>query len=371
MAHPEKKALVLLTSCARAYDGEPTGWCLLTAAHPWAELVKAGYRVDIASLTGGAAPMDPAGLVLHAGKDGDATAFLADAAVAAALAATRDVHSLALRDYALVFVAGGHGAMMDLARDDGLAAALTRYLRDGGAVGAVCHGVAALLRVKGRDGAAPVVRGEAVTCCTNAEEEQSQEKEQAPFLLENQLRALGGSFTCAGPFAQHVSVAPAARIVTGQVGAHTRTHQPPHMQRVGALTFTGPGEARRSPRHGRGPPRTCRHVSALHTDTHTHNPPPPLPLPPSRARTTLAERQLGAPCRTRADRAGGGPAHCRRVARLARGRGGRAQAAARARRPARPLHGRRRCARRGRRHHAAPCAAGAVGGRQVVAATRA
>lgn len=222
-----KQALLLLTSCARAYNGEPTGWHLLEVAHAWAELKRAGYTVEYASLKGGAAPMDPESHALYAGKDDDATAFLADAAVGAAVARTFDVHKLAarqqgLREWALVFVVGGHGTMMDMPADAGLGSALTAFLRGGGAVGAVSHGVAALLLAVARDGATPLLRGQEVTCWTNAEEEQQQTKALVPWLLENKLRELGARFTCAGVFAQHVAVAPAVRVVTGQVGAHCK-----------------------------------------------------------------------------------------------------------------------------------------------------
>jgi putative intracellular protease/amidase len=90
--------------------------------------------------------------------------------------------------------------------------------RAGGVVGAVCHGLAALvdLVVDGK----PLVADQPVTGFSNAEEAAVKLTDVVPFLLEDALRAAGGRYTSAAAFAPHVVVG--RRLVTGQNPASTR-----------------------------------------------------------------------------------------------------------------------------------------------------
>lgn len=210
------RALIVLTSADKLPGGEQTGFYLPEAAHPYYVFTRdAGWDVTFASLKGGAAPIDPTSKQTAYQKDDESTSFLDDAAVQQQLSHTPDVHTLRLRDFDAVFIAGGHGPMVDMAADPRLGGLLTEYISHGGAVGAVCHGVAALLHVTDAKGA-PLVRGREVTSFTDAEERQAGMEAAVPFLLEARLRQLGARFTCAGPFSQHVCVADDVRLVTGQ-----------------------------------------------------------------------------------------------------------------------------------------------------------
>lgn len=192
------------------------------------QLQNAGYEVELASVKGGSAPVDPTSLMIYEDKEDESTLFYHNAAIKDQIAHTTDVHSARITPstYRMVFIAGGHGPMIDLAGDQGLGKQLTDYSRAGGFIGAVCHGIAGLLNVTDKTGA-PIVRGREVTCFTNAEEEQAGMTQAVPFLLEDKIKLLGAKFTCAGNMSQHVCVAQDVRLVTGQVSTVDYEHRVP------------------------------------------------------------------------------------------------------------------------------------------------
>lgn len=202
--------LVLTNHGALGQTGNPTGFYLSEAAHPWEVFTKAGYEVVLASPEGGRAPVDPKSLDL---EDETNAAFherfVQDGAVPGTVALA-DVEPV---DHAAVFFAGGHGTMWDFPDHPEVDRVGEAVHARGGVVGAVCHGPAALVGMKGVDGE-PLVKGLAVTGFTNSEEEAVELTEAMPFLLETRLRELGARFDGAADFAANVAVG--ERVVTGQ-----------------------------------------------------------------------------------------------------------------------------------------------------------
>jgi putative intracellular protease/amidase len=113
----------------------------------WVLVTRSGYRVTIASPTGGAVVADE----FSPRKDYNA-AFFADSATVAQLRNTRRATGMAARDVDAVMVIGGKGAMFDLPLDTALARLVGQVYDRGGVVSAVCHGPAGLLRARTRDG---------------------------------------------------------------------------------------------------------------------------------------------------------------------------------------------------------------------------
>jgi len=171
---------------------EPTGFYVPEAAHPWAVL-RGEHELVWASPAGGAPP--------RTGDDADG--FLADPAVAAALAATTRLRDIDPADVDAVFVVGGHGTMWDLPGDPDV----QRILRDvhlaGGPVAAVCHGPAALTEVRLPDGT-PLVAGRRVAAFTNEEERRVELDGVVPFLLADRLTERGATHVAAPAFTPHV-----------------------------------------------------------------------------------------------------------------------------------------------------------------------
>ena len=94
-----KRIVFALTSHDRKGDsGQPTGFYLPEAAHPWAILRAAGYVIDFVSPKGGAAPMDGA-----TNPDTVSRAMLDDASAMAGVANTARPEQVDAADYGGIF----------------------------------------------------------------------------------------------------------------------------------------------------------------------------------------------------------------------------------------------------------------------------
>jgi putative intracellular protease/amidase len=208
------RILIIVTSHAElGSTGKKTGFWLEELAVPYRELTRAGAHVDIASPLGGKPPVDPSSANNPAGEVAE---FLADADATRKLDSTLRLDQVAdqiTERYDAVFVAGGHGAVFDLASSPVVADVLSRTYASGGVVAAVCHGPAALVNARKADGS-PLVAGHRVTGFSNEEEQAVGLTEVVPFLLESRLTELGGRYEHAGkwqPFAVRDG-----QLVTGQ-----------------------------------------------------------------------------------------------------------------------------------------------------------
>jgi putative intracellular protease/amidase len=217
VAQVKKPILLVLTNEAKLGKTQGrTGFYLSEAAHPYEVFTKAGYKVTLASPLGGFAPLDPKSFDE---KDGANAAFWKEYGSGAEKNATLGVkQTISLSgvnpaDYSAVFFAGGHGTMWDFRGNKDVNRVAATIYEDGGAVGAVCHGPAALVDVKLSDGT-PLVKGKKVAAFTNEEEEAVGLAGVVPFLLQSKLEEAGASHVAAENF-QANAVAD-GRLVTGQ-----------------------------------------------------------------------------------------------------------------------------------------------------------
>lgn len=205
--------LMVLTSHDRLGEtGNPTGFYWEELAVPYWALRDAGYEVEIASISGGAAPIDP-------GSAGDkvpepVTRFQNDPGAMTALERTRPIADVDPSFYVGIFLPGGHGTMWDFAQSPALAGTITRAWAEGAVVGAVCHGPAGLTEARATDGQ-PLVAGRRVNGFTNAEEDAAGLTHVVPYLLESRLRDKGGVFE-ANPEPFGAYAVRDGRLVTGQ-----------------------------------------------------------------------------------------------------------------------------------------------------------
>jgi putative intracellular protease/amidase len=198
------RILIVLTSHASLGDtGKATGFHFEELAVPYWAFRDAGHSVDLASIAGGKPPHDPESLKEDPKKNPEAvTRFLADKDAAASLSRTLPIEAVKAASYDAVFLPGGHGTMWDLPGNAALARVIGTIAKDGGAVGAVCHGPAGLLDAQGADGQ-PLVRGRRVNSFTDAEERTAGLAETVPFLLETRLREAGAMFEGGPDFAPY------------------------------------------------------------------------------------------------------------------------------------------------------------------------
>lgn len=165
------KILFVLTSHSQLGNtGNPTGWYLPELAHPYTVLSAAGAEITLISPKGGAAPLDPSS-VSASSSDSTSQEFLKTQSKL--WETTQPLSSfLGKADgYDALFYVGGHGPMFDLKTDGQSHELIREFWEKGKVVSAVCHGPAALVDVKLKDGGY-LVGGREVTGFTNVEEDQ-------------------------------------------------------------------------------------------------------------------------------------------------------------------------------------------------------
>eukprot|EP00211_Chloroparvula_japonica_P014662 CAMPEP_0119131672 /NCGR_PEP_ID=MMETSP1310-20130426/10514_1 /TAXON_ID=464262 /ORGANISM="Genus nov. species nov., Strain RCC2339" /LENGTH=230 /DNA_ID=CAMNT_0007122263 /DNA_START=86 /DNA_END=778 /DNA_ORIENTATION=- len=190
---------------------QQTGWYLPEAAHPYHELKAAGFDVIFATPNGKPSHVDNGSV--EAFKDKVSLDFLETYVKDGQLKNVLPLTSLKPEDFKIVFFPGGHGPMFDLAVDEETGKFAAAAYEQGGVVGAVCHGPAALVPIKLSSGE-PLVKGKQVAAFTNDEEDAVSLSKYMPFMLSTKLRQLGAQ-TVAVDTWQPLAVT-SERLVTGQ-----------------------------------------------------------------------------------------------------------------------------------------------------------
>jgi putative intracellular protease/amidase len=207
------KILLVLTSHDELGDtGEKTGYWYEEMATPYYRFKDAGVDVVFASPAGGAPPLDP--MSNTPDYQTDAThRFDDDQEAQHALANTVRLDSVSVEDFAGIFYAGGHGPVFDLAEDQVSIRLIESFWEAGKPVSSTCHGPAVLRHVSDPAGA-PLVRGKRVTGFTNSEEAAMKRTDAVPFLLEDELKQLGGEYSRVDDWEPYV--VEDGRLITGQ-----------------------------------------------------------------------------------------------------------------------------------------------------------
>ncbi|WP_258128114.1 type 1 glutamine amidotransferase domain-containing protein [Achromobacter anxifer] len=205
--------LIVLTSHDKLGNtGRKTGFWLEEFAAPYYAFLDAGATLTLASPAGGQPPLDPKSDDPDAQTD-DTRRFRQDPQAQQQLAATLPLAQVQAADYDAVFYPGGHGPLWDLAEDPKSVALIETMLAAGKPVAAVCHAPGVLRHAKTADGK-PLVQGRQVTGFSNAEEAAVQLSDVVPFLVEDELKQLGGLYTSGPDWQPHV--VSDGLLVTGQ-----------------------------------------------------------------------------------------------------------------------------------------------------------
>ncbi|MDU4094141.1 MAG: type 1 glutamine amidotransferase domain-containing protein [Pantoea sp.] len=186
--------LIVLTSHDQLGNtGRKTGFWLEELAAPYYAFKEAGANITLASPQGGQPPLDPKSSEPEFQTD-LTRRFEGDAQANAQLAATVRLDSLSQSDFDTVFYPGGHGPLWDLAEDPHSVSLIEAFIAAGKPVALVCHAPGVLRHVKAANGQ-PLVAGKKVTGFTNTEEEGVQLTDIVPFLVEDELKKLGGHYS--------------------------------------------------------------------------------------------------------------------------------------------------------------------------------
>lgn len=194
----------------------PTGFWAEELLTPLSLFRKAGVQLTFAT-PGGVRPTVDEGSLSPAMTGGDDESARQraelDALFSGELAAPLRLEDVEATDYDAVYIPGGHGPMEDLAVSAPMGALLMSMLDSGKIVSSVCHGPAALLSATRATGEWAFA-GRTLSGFLNEEERQAGLAEQAPWLLEDRLRA-GGAQVVTGDAWAPFSVVDGT-VVTGQ-----------------------------------------------------------------------------------------------------------------------------------------------------------
>ncbi|GAM06250.1 type 1 glutamine amidotransferase domain-containing protein [Novosphingobium sp. MBES04] len=131
---------MVTTSADRMTPGtEPTGVWLEELTTPYYAFRDAGAEVTLASIKGGAIPVDQRSVNVDGENDASVERYLKDEALKAEVAGTPVFTSIDPAGYDALFLPGGHGTMFDYPGSDELARLVERFDREGKIVAAVCH----------------------------------------------------------------------------------------------------------------------------------------------------------------------------------------------------------------------------------------
>jgi len=187
------KVLIVLTSHDELGDtGQKTGFWLEEFASPYYHLKDSGAQITLASPAGGQPPLDPKSQENDFQTDATRR-FEGDQSAQKELAGTAKLADMKAEEFDAVFYPGGHGPLWDLHNDSDSIALIEAFIAAGKPVAAVCHAPAVLLKARDENGE-PLVKGKKVTGFSNSEEAAVELTEVVPYLLEDQLVAMGGLY---------------------------------------------------------------------------------------------------------------------------------------------------------------------------------
>lgn len=161
------KILIVLTNVKKVgRSKELTGFHFSEFSHPYDFFTNHGYEVVVGSPQGGECPITSP----HP-EDKINSTFYADPEKMKIVKETVKLDDLQNTNFDAVYLAGGHGTMIDFPNNPGLAAILSKTLSRGGVIAAVCHGPAGFIGAKDKDGNY-LVSGKRVNSFTNTEEKE-------------------------------------------------------------------------------------------------------------------------------------------------------------------------------------------------------
>jgi len=191
--------------------GRKTGFWLEEFAAPYFVFRDADVELTIASPKGGQPPIDPKS-DLPENQTPPMARFKQDETAQRALSQTAKLADMRAEDFDTVFYVGGHGPMWDLVDNPDSISLIEAFYNSGKPVAAVCHSPGVLHRVMFNG--APLVKGKRVTGFTNGEEAAVHLTDVVPFLVEDELKRLGGLYEKAPDWQSFAIVD--GRLITGQ-----------------------------------------------------------------------------------------------------------------------------------------------------------
>jgi putative intracellular protease/amidase len=206
------KILMVLTSHdVLGNTGRKTGFWLEEFAAPYFVFRDAGVELTLCSPLAGQPPIDPKS-DLPENQTAAMARFKTDERGKKELGSTHKLSDMKSQDFDTIFYVGGHGPMWDLVDNQDSIALIESFYEAGKPVAAVCHSPGVFHRV--RYGGESIVKGKRVTGFADSEEEAVGLTHVVPFLVEDELKRLGGLYE-QSPTWEPLAIVD-GRLVTGQ-----------------------------------------------------------------------------------------------------------------------------------------------------------
>ena len=231
---PGKRALIVTTSHGTLNKpgetgGKATGVFGSELSVPYYDFLDAGMSVDVASIQGGAIPIDPDSYRFMVITDADKRSK-DDPEFQKKVTDSFQIDDLDFSTYDIVFLAGGWGAAYDFGQSDVLAQKISEaYLGSEAIIGGVCHGPLGLINARDNEGNL-IIAGRQMTGVTDKQIKELK-IEFTPLHPETALKAAGVQFEAntarRDMFATLTVVDEAERFVTGQNqnAGHVTAHE--------------------------------------------------------------------------------------------------------------------------------------------------
>jgi putative intracellular protease/amidase len=203
--------MVLTSHDTLGNTGRKTGFWLEEFAAPYFVFRDAGVDLTLASPKGGQPPVDPKS-DLPENQTSAMDRFKKDERAQEDLANTKKLADMKSEDFDTIFYVGGHGPMWDLVDNKDSIKLIESFYDSGKPVAAVCHSPGVFHRVMYRG--TPIVKGKRVTGFADSEEAAVGLTDVVPFLVEDELKRLGGLYEQA-PTWEPLAIVD-GRLVTGQ-----------------------------------------------------------------------------------------------------------------------------------------------------------
>lgn len=213
---PNKVIIVTTSHFSLGSTAERTGVWVGSLAAAYFALLNAGFVVDIASIKGGAIPIDQRSLQARGSNTPEVERFMNDKRAQLASACSLPLRAVDPNMYRAVVLPGGHGCLWDHPGNIELNELLLTILASGGVVAALCHGVAGLLKSDSvtTDNQNEILAHRSLTTFSLQEERIIGLDTLVPFILETQLRCVAASVKV-GPAFQPLVVQD-RNLITGQ-----------------------------------------------------------------------------------------------------------------------------------------------------------
>lgn len=231
---PGKRALIITTSHGvlnkpGETEGKATGVFGSELSVPYYDFQDAGMSVDVASIKGGAIPIDPMSYKFMIVSDADKRSRK-DVEFQDKVTNSLKIDTVDFTQYDIIFLAGGWGAAYDLGQSDVLGKKISNaYYASDAIIGGVCHGPLGLIKAKDKDGGL-LIAGRKMSGVTDKQIKELK-IDFTPLHPEEALRAAGAKFEASTAskdlFATHTVVDDEGRFVTGQNqnSGHVTAHE--------------------------------------------------------------------------------------------------------------------------------------------------